>query len=419
MKESDTIFGSSAAHLYVVVSMDDQLVDDFIEKEVREGFPGAALIVVRHGKVLKKTVYGYKVKYDNDENLLPKPQLLTLDTMFDLASLTKMYATNYALMRLMERGKLNVDEPVQKYLKEYCGFTADNEDRGTRLVRDLLNHTAGYEPSVEFYNPEKVGLDLYSQERQKTIDIITTKLGFEQSRDDNHLPVYSDTDYMLLGLIVERISGMPLEQYVHVYFYEPLGLTHTLFNPLKTSNYQQSDFAATEIRGNTRGGTITFPNVDTGVIQGRVHDEKSFYCMDGVSGHAGLFSNLQDMSVLCQLMVNNGTYGELRFWGEAVQQRFVAPLDRDPSFGLGWRLNWNKSLPWFGLHASTEAYGHTGWTGNCSVIDPKHSLAIVLLTNKRHTPCSNGVFEGEKYETGKYGKIMTLVYESLRLGLDK
>jgi CubicO group peptidase (beta-lactamase class C family) len=137
--------------------------------------------------------------------------------------------------------------------------------------------------------------------------------------------------------------------------------------------------------------------------------------MNGLSGHAGLFSNLHDMAILTQIMLNKGTYGNIQFWSKNVQDLFLIPYALDPTFGLGWRLNRNKSLSWFGLYASDEAYGHTGWTGTCTVIDPKYSIAITLLTNKRHTPCINGTFDGEKYETGKYGKIMTLVYESMSL----
>ncbi|CAF5093358.1 unnamed protein product, partial [Rotaria sp. Silwood1] len=140
-------------------------------------------------------------------------------------------------------------------------------------------------------------------------------------------------------------------------------------------------FAATELKGNTRNGTINFPNVRTYVLQGEVHDEKSFYSMNGLSGHAGLFSNLNDMAVLTQIMLNNGSYGNIKFWSQNVQTLFLTPYALDPTFGLGWRLNRNKSLLWFGLHASDEAYGHTGWTGTCTVIDPKYSVAITLLTN--------------------------------------
>ncbi|CAF0933923.1 unnamed protein product [Adineta ricciae] len=395
--------------------INEQLIDDFINQEIQQGFPGAALVVVQHGQILKETVYGHKLKYDENETLLAEPQLLTLDTMFDLASLTKMYATNYALMQMVEQGKLNVDDPINKYLPEYCGCNPENEYRETRLVRDLLTHTAGYASSIEFYDPSKVPSDLYSLEKHRTEEIILTKVGFERSRGAGHLPVYSDIDYMLLGILVGRNSGMSIDEYVKKNIYQPLGLAHTLFNPLKQGQYHKSDFAATEVKGNTRGGSITFPHVCTHVLQGQVHDEKAYYSLNGVAGHAGLFSNLHDMAILCQIMLNNGIYGNIRFWSKHVQDLFVKPYEGDPSYGLGWRLNRNKSLKWFGLHASEDAYGHTGWTGNCSVIDPKYSLAIVLLTNKRHTPCRNGVFDGEKYETGKYGQIMTLVYEALSL----
>jgi CubicO group peptidase (beta-lactamase class C family) len=393
----------------------EQIIDEFIEKEIEEGFPGAALLIIRHGKILKQTVYGYKLKYNEYGTIIEQSQLLTLDTMFDLASLTKMYATNYALMQLVEQEKLNVDDPINKYIPEYSGCNPQNEYRETRLVKDLLTHTAGYAPTIEFYDPGRVSQDLYSQDKFKTEEIIKTKLGFERPRGSDQLPVYSDIDYMLLGLIVERISGMSIDEYVKINIYQPLGLKHTLFNPLNNPSYQKSDFAATELIGNTRNGTINFPNVRTQVIQGQVHDAKSFHSMNGLSGHAGLFSNLHDMAILIQIMLSYGTYQNIHFWNKSVQDLFLTPHELDPSFGLGWRLNCNRSLPWFGLYASNEAYGHTGWTGNCSVIDPKYSIGIVLLTNKRHTPCINGIFEGEKYEIGNYGKIMTLIYESMLL----
>ncbi|CAF3274667.1 unnamed protein product [Rotaria socialis] len=397
----------------------EDVIDEFIENEIQQGFPGAALIVTRFGQVLKQSVYGYKLKYDENATIIKEPQLVTLDTMFDLASLTKMYATNYALMHLVEQGALNVDDPVKKYIPQYSGCNPKNECREARLIKDLLTHTAGYAPSVGFYNPASVPPDLFSQEKNKTEEIIETKLEFQRPRGGDQIPLYSDIDYMLLGLVVEHISGMSIDQYVANNIYQKLDLKHTLFNPLNTNNnYQKSDFAATELNGNTRNHTISFPNVRTHVLQGEVHDEKSFYSMHGLSGHAGLFSNLYDMSILTQIMLNDGTYGNVKFWSKNIQDLFLTPYPYDPTFGLGWRLNRNKSLSWFGLHASDDAYGHTGWTGTCTVIDPKYSMAITLLTNKRHTPCINGTFDGEKYETGKYGKIMTLVYESMLLHKD-
>ncbi|CAF1137781.1 unnamed protein product [Adineta ricciae] len=402
-------------HLISSIRLDDDILDKFIEDEIQQGFPGVALSVIQNGKVLKQKVYGYKLKYDDNGTVIDEPQLLALDTMFDMASLTKMYATNYALMHLVHQGKLNVHDPIMKYIPYYRGCNPENECREARLIKDLLTHTAGYASSVEFYNPKKVSADLYSQDKNKTGEIIETKLGFQRPRGDDQIPLYSDIDYILLGLVIEHITGMRIDQYVKSTIYQPLGLTHTLFNPVNGFNYQKTDFAATELKGNTRNNTIDFPNVRRYVLQGQVHDEKSFYSMNGLSGHAGLFSNLHDMTILTQVMLNNGTYGNVQFWNETVQELFLTPYSRDPTYGLGWRLNYNQTLSWFGLHAAKEAYGHTGWTGTCTVIDPKCSIAIILLTNKRHTPCINGTFDGEKYETGKYGKIMTLVYEAIRL----
>ena len=383
-------------------------IDDFIKKEVQEGFPGAALIVTRDGKVVKQNVYGYKLRYDENGMAIKQPDLLTLDTMFDMASNTKMFATNYAIMHLVGQGLLNVNDPVKKYIPQYSGCNPIDECRERRLIKDLLTHTAGYAPSVEFYNPILVSPDLYSQDKNKTEQILETKLGFQRPKGGE--PIYSDIDFMLLGTIVERISGLSIDQYANKYFYEPLKLTNTTFNPL-LNRFEKSDCAATELKGNTRNGSISFPNVRQDVIQGQVHDEKAFYSMNGTSGHAGLFSNLNDMSLLTQIMLNNGTFHNIHFWDNAIQQLFLTPYPIDPSYGLGWRLNWNKKQWFFGEHASKYAYGHTGWTGTCTLMDPQYSIAIVLLTNKKHSPFINGTFAGDHFITGNYAEIMTLAYE--------
>jgi N-acetylmuramoyl-L-alanine amidase len=394
-----------------VKSIANDIIDQFIEKEVDEGFPGAALLVTRHGKIVKQNIYGYKLRYDENGRTIKQPESIELNTMFDLASLTKMYATNYAIMHLVSLGKLNVNDPVVKYIPEYSGCNPVNECRQTRLIKDLLTHTAGYLPSVEFYDPKLVPEDLYSQDKSKTEEIILTKLEFDRSRGGQ--PIYSDIDFMLLGIVVERLSGIEIDQYVKINLYQPLNLTHTLFNPLNNTKYQIEDFAATELKGNTRNNTIHFPNIRQYVLEGQVHDEKSFYSMNGLSGHAGLFSNLNDMNILTQIMLNNGTFNNIHFWNNNTQHLFLTPYILDSSYGLGWRLNTNKSLSFFGIYASEQAYGHTGWTGTCTVIDPNYSLAIILLTNKRHSQFINGTFLSDKFETGKYGQIMTFVYESM------
>jgi serine-type D-Ala-D-Ala carboxypeptidase len=235
---------------------------------------------------------------------------------------------------LVAQEKLNVDDPVFRYLSEYRGCDPENECRETRLVKSLLTHTTGYAPSVEFYDPARVLSDLHSQDKHQTEYIVITTVLFQRARGDGALPIYSDIDYILLGVIVERISGLPIDQYVSSNIYQPLGLTHTSFNPLINMQCQKSDFAATEPNENTRNRTLNFPNVRTRIVRGQVQDEKSFYSMNGLSGHAGLFSNLHDMAILAQLMLTKDTIGEIRFWNEVVQNLFVAPYGTDPSYGL-------------------------------------------------------------------------------------
>lgn len=391
------------------------LVDDQIHQDIQNGFPGAGIIIVKDSKIIKDTVYGYKRKYNDVNCLLPMMEFepLTSATLFDLASNTKIYATTYALMHLVFQNKLDLNQPVSRYIPEYSGYDINGQCRGDRLVVNLLRHDAGYMPDPQFFNPIVIGRELYSQEREHTQWLINTNLPFERSL--GLCPVYSDVDFMLLGMIIERITQQRLDQYVANVFYQPLGLMHTTYTPL-LHGFNKSDCIAGEVNGNTRGFSVDFPNVRSGVVQAQVHDEKAFYSMEGVSGHAGLFSTLNDMAVLTQLMLNQGCYASLQFWDETIQSQFVAPHPLDSSFGLGWRRageSNGRTLQWFSPYASELAIGHTGWVGAVTVIDPKYNLAIILLTNKKHSPCINGVFAGDSYATGQYTKIITLVYEAL------
>lgn len=405
--ESIALSGFNAAKL--------ALVDRQINQDVKDGFPGAGLLIIKNGKVIKQTVYGYSLKYDAITlKRLTNPIPLSCQTLFDLASNTKMYATNFAIMQLVSENRLDIDKPIHAYIPEYTGCDFNDECRDTRTVRDLLTHSAGYMPDPQFFNPASIrqyGENLYSQNRSITESILYTKLPFAASRGGK--PNYSDVDFMLLGLIVEKISGLSLDQYVEKNIYQPLNLRSTWFNPLD-HGYVASDCAATEVMGNTRGGAVNFPNIRTHVLQCQVHDEKSFYSMGGISGHAGLFSNLGDLAVLTQLALNNGSYAGKVLWSAAVELEFTAPLASDSSYGLGWRrAGSNHNYAPFGHYASNLAYGHTGWTGTITLIDPKYQLVIILLTNKKHSTYQNGRFAGDSFATGKYAPIIDLIYQAL------
>lgn len=386
-------------------------VDQLIESEVAAGFPGAVLLVVKDGVIIKHSAYGYAERYQPDGSLLSQPRLMQTETLFDIASNSKMYATNYALMRLVSEGKLDVTKPVQHYLPEYQG-----DGREQRTVSDLLYHTAGYPPEVHFFRPDnRHGPQFYSLNKAYTEQLILTQVPFATERGT--AVVYSDVDYMLLGMLIERISGQPLDQYLRQQFYLPLGLSRTLFNPLQ-HGFSREQIAATELDGNSRGGRVSFPANRSGVIVGEVHDEKAFYSFQGVAGHAGLFSTAAELAQLMAVSLHGGGYGWQQFFTPATQAQFVAPSPYDHRFGLGWRTAVQGDLNWhFGAYASDSAYGHTGWTGTATVIDPERQLLVVLLTNKKHSPIledgDSYYFSGDRFETGRYGSILTLIYQAI------
>jgi N-acetylmuramoyl-L-alanine amidase len=386
-------------------------VDKQIESDIEQGFPGAVLLVIKDGEVIKNTAYGYAKKYADGGELLASPVPMTTDKIFDIASNTKMFATNFALMKLVSEGRLDINKPLAFYLPDYKG-----SGRETRLVKDLLTHNAGYAPQVRFFDKaNKLGETFYSQNSEHTKQLILTKVPFSIGRATKH--IYSDTDFMLLGMLVERITGKMLDQYCEYDIYQTLGLKNTLFTPLNKGKSKQQ-IVATEIHGTTRGGRVDFDNVRRYVLQGEVHDEKAFHSFSGVAGHAGLFSTTTDLAVLMQTLLNRGGYGSTQVFEQNVLDQFIKPADTDGSYGLGWRRNNNGALKWhFGPYASPLAYGHTGWTGTVTVIDPEHDLAIVLLTNARHSLIEGDEidynFKGKTFETGKYGSIISLVYEAV------
>ncbi|HWR41035.1 MAG TPA: penicillin binding protein PBP4B [Patescibacteria group bacterium] len=381
-------------------------IDTLIRSEVARGFPGAVLLVLKDGRIVKNTAYGWQKKYNGDQLLAPG-EPMTPGTMFDLASNTKVYATVMALMKLVDEGRVDPDARVSAYLPDF-----HDAGREEITVRDLLTHSAGLAPEIKYFDPAEAGA-FYSVDR-------TTTLSLTQQapllRAPGTATVYSDTGFILLGDLVEHVTGQRLDDYLEQQLYRPLGLAHTLFNPLR-KGFAPAQFAATERNGNTRDHQRDFPGIRQTTIQGEVHDEKAFYSLDGVAGHAGLFSRSQDLAVLAQLLLNGGGYGGYRLCSPAVVTAFTKPSVRDPRFGLGWNKGGHPgNIYEFGPYASDQVIGHTGWVGIDTCIDFKQDMAIILLTNKVHSPMMPGQinrFATADLETGKYGSIISLVYEAL------
>lgn len=383
-----------------------------LKKDVESGFPGGQLVVIQNGNKVLDAVFGYSELYDTNGKKLDNPIKVNKNTLFDLASNTKMYATNFAIMKLVDEKKINLKDKINKFFPEFKGEWKDEI-----TIEMLLSHSSGLGPEVLFFNPNnKHGI--YSQDVEKTKQIILKKVPIENEPMTKQ--VYSDTGFMLLGMVVEKISGKPLDQYVEEEFYKPLALETTVFNPL--NKLKDKDYAATELEGNRyiRGYEQIFPNMRMGVIKGTVDDDKAFHSLGGVAGHAGLFSTANQVATLGQIVLNDGGYGDLKFFDKNTISKFTRASDLGDTFALGWNKAVMTSNAWmFSPYASEQAIGHTGFTGTLTIIDPKYDLVIVLLTNKLHSPYNKDIknnkysFTGNSYETGKYGTITTLIYKAL------
>ncbi|WP_156174340.1 penicillin binding protein PBP4B [Clostridium sp. C8] len=402
------------------------LIDTLINNDVKYGFTSAQLAVIKDGVLVKNSAYGTVNAYNNDGSLKTDSPKVTTDTLYDLASNTKMYSTNYAIQKLVSDGQINISDKITKYFPDFKDGENDPiKGKAGLTIQHLLEHQGGFPADPQYHNnkfnqatqkpDQTVDNPLYSQDKATTLQmILKTPLQYAPGTKT----VYSDVDYMLLGLIVEKVTGKALDEYVENTFYKPLGLNNIVYNPLQ-KGFDKDNIAATELNGNTRDGAISFENIRDYTLQGEVHDEKAYYSMDGVSGHAGLFSNAEDLAKLAQVMLNDGGYGNNKFFSKNTVEEFTKRKASSPIWGLGWwREGDNGRLWYFGTQSSSNTFGHQGWTGTLTVIDPESDLIVVLLTNKINSPVIDNsinanMFLGNKFTTSTLGTIPTLVYESI------
>lgn len=403
-------------------------MDDLINKEIKAGFPSAQIVVVHNGQIIKRSAYGRVNSYNQQGKRIYNAPKVTNDTLYDLASNTKMWATNMAIQKLVSEGKLNIDAKVNSIFPNFQDKASDKiKGKSDLTIRDILMHQAGFPADPQYHNnnydpknPTKPGKNsnpVYTQDRKDILNkIIATPLQYKPGTKT----IYSDVDYMLLGLIIEKITGQREDQYVENNIYKPLGLTHIMYNPLD-KGISKDQIAATELNGNSRDGVVNFNNIRHNTLQGQVQDEKAFYTMKGVSGHAGLFSNATDLAVLAQMVINRGGYGNHMIFDENTLDEFIKPKSTNPSYGLGWR---REATDWYGWAFSglsdASTIGHTGWTGTLTVVDPHDNTAVVLLTNERNTPilkpetlATANDFAGGHYLLSKYGDIASLAFAAI------
>lgn len=424
-----------------------ELLEQIIQADVNNGFPSAQMAIVKDGKLVYQNAWGKVNAYNPDGTPKTDSPAVTNDTLYDLASNTKMYTANYALQYLVTQGKANLDSRLVDLLGsafvedtidityngyENPGLKVNKQWKAELTLRDILRHQAGFPADPQYHN------DSFDQCSQKTVPGATNVLfsGWDGSAATRaatlksifktplmYKPgtktVYSDVDYMLLAFAIEAITGKGLDAFLKETFWDPMGLTHTTYNPL-LNGFAANDCAATELNGNTRDGAISFTGVRTATIQGQVHDEKCYYAMGGISGHAGLFSNATELAKLASVMLTGG-YGENRYFSRNVMDAFTAPKKEDAAnWGLGWwREGDNQRCWYFGTQAPSNTIGHQGWTGTLTMIDPVEDLVVVYLTNKINSPVTDKAanpnkFNGNWYTASTLGFVAQLLYQGLQ-----
>jgi beta-glucosidase-like glycosyl hydrolase/CubicO group peptidase (beta-lactamase class C family) len=345
----------------------NQRIDNIVRTGILAGAaPGAAVAVGRHGQLVHLAGYG---KLD-----LAGSGSVTDSTIYDLASLTKAVATTTAVMLLYDAGKLEVDAPVAKYLPEW-GVAAEKR-RVT--VRHLLRHDSG----LPAWSP------LFRNVRGKHAfleRIAATPLAYEPGTRT----LYSDLGAILLGLIVERVSGMPLDVFMQERVFGPLGMRDTGFNPiwwLSTSALGDDDANGDSLRGRIAPSEMPSDADAFRFLQGNVHDENA-YAIGGVAGHAGLFSSARDLAVFAQMMLNGGHFGGRRLVREETVREFTRRASGTSTRALGWDTPGPESSA--GEYFSARSFGHTGFTGTSLWIDPERDIFVVLLTNRVNVSMDN------------------------------
>jgi len=403
------------------------LIDRIISEDIAHGYPSAQIAIVRHGRLVYSNSWGNIQTYDEKGDPVSSAKV-TNDTLYDLASVTKMFSVNYALQYLVTQGKADIDMKVSDILgAEFYENTVDYKySEGDKIpletnkqykadltIRDILKHMGGFPAGPITFSDSAPTKDPDAARAATLREICKTPLMYKPGTK----ALYSDLDYMILCFCVEKLTGQPLDAFLRETFWEPLGLTHITYNPTK-NGFARENCVATELKENHNNSNPRFTDDRQNPIQGEVHDPNAYYCMGGVSGHAGLFANASDLAILASVMLTGG-YGEHRFFSQNVIDMFTSIQELDSSgYGLGWWREGDHTRDnYYGSTSDSNVYGHQGFTGTLAVIDPENDMVIVILSNKIHSKVLKGdkaTYAGNVYTTASLG----FVPQILQIGLD-
>ncbi len=327
--------------------LDVSRLDAVIEERIEAGdCPGAVVVIGHRGEIVYRRAAGYRM-------LVPESRPMQIDTIFDLASLTKPIATATSILQLAECGRVLLRDPVGKYLPLFAG----NEKRDV-TVHHLLTHSGGLKPYEDYPGQ---GLD--------AAEIVPAICRAKLEAVPGDRGIYSCLGYILLGEIVRTASGQPLDVYCRREVFEPLGMTATMFS---LPDELRPRCAATE-------------HSPEGVLCGRVHDDNA-RALGGVAGNAGLFSTARDLSRFCQMMLNLGELDGARVLSAAMVRRATSPQSthRGDPRGMGWAIDGLDVRVLRGDVFPIGGYGHGGFTGTSLWIDPASATFVIVLTNRCH-----------------------------------
>jgi len=371
-----------------------------IEAMQEQATPGCVVLVARDGKVIFNKAYGY--------HTYSKTMPDKLTDIFDVASMTKISATTMEAMQLTDQGKLNVDSTLGYYLPQ-----ARKTNKNDLTVREVLEHQAGLIPDIPTFDkvkptdhtsdssafyPTKVN-ENYFLRKDYFKDVMWPEMLNSPVKTRGQY-VYSDLSMCFMQQVEETVTATPLNVYVQKQFYDPLGMQTAGFLPLY--RFPADQIVPTEDDKKDRHA----------LLDGYVHDPTAAL-MGGVAGHAGLFASANDLAILYQMMLNRGTYGGVEYIKPATVDKFTAKQSNVSRRGLGFD-RWDPMLDhhYPSKLASSDAYGHTGFTGTCVWVDPKYNLVYIFLSNRVHPNV------GSKLSSLNIRpRIQDVIYEAIQKGM--
>jgi beta-N-acetylhexosaminidase len=395
------------------VGMDSRIlgkIDTLVERSIQARiFPGCQIVVTKKGRLVFQKNYG-TLTYDNLN------EKVTNETLYDVASVTKVAATLQAVMYLQEQGAIDLKQKTAHYLPELIGT-----NKAAITVEELLLHRSGlvaFYPKLwertktgggglmtEYYSSIKdsiylmqIAPKLFAKPALK--DSVWKWIVQSPMRKDvngKYPFVYSDLGILMLQKIVERVTNQPLDEFLSQNFYEPLGMMTTTFKPLE--RFPVAQIAPTE-------SDFSYRNQ---LLRGTVHDQMAAV-YGGVAGHAGLFSTAFDLAILMQMNLQKGLYGDRRYFQDETVPMFARVHDSGNHRGLGWdKAPSNKESNFVGASASSLSFGHSGFTGTMVWTDPKEELVFVMLSNRVHPNVENTEINRKKIRR----RVHELVYEAI------